>query len=173
MNPVTYPLDTHGASIVNNICSVTPVTGGYPICYSLDYYIADIIHDGITVTPLLGVGYKIFEELYDINYSYSEILYCKINDVDEKPKYRSILIQCWILIGLEVVKARTTFKIVQENVSEKGYKWNKKLQISFRNECATRTMREIIHICKIGDLNLDIAIRLKDGNLVRYNTTRV
>lgn len=170
MNSVNYSLDDYGASIVNNICIVTPTTGGFPIYYSLDYYGVDIIHNGITITPLLDVGYKTLDEMITIDFIYSEILYCKLNDVDEKTKFRSILVQSWRLIGLAIVMAHTTLKIVQENVSEKGYKWNKKLQISFRSECATRTMREILNICKIGGVNLDIAIRLKDGSLVRYNS---
>lgn len=170
MNSVNYSLDIYCASIVNNICSVTPVTRGHTIYYSLDYYVVDIIHNGITIKPLLDVVYKTSDEMNDIDYIYSEILYCKLNDIDEKTKFRSILIQSWRLVGLAFVMAHTTFKIVQENVSEKGYKWNKKLQIYFRSECATRTMREILNICKIGGVKLDIALRLKDGSLVRYNS---
>ena len=173
MNPITYSLDTHSASIVNNRLTVTSGTNGYPVYYSLDSYDADILYNGVTITPRLDVGYKMYEEMNAIDYGYSEIQYCTLNDVVVKPKFRSILIQSWILIGLMIVRAHTTFKIVQENVSGKGYKWNKKLQISFRNECATRTMREILQICKIGGLNLDIAIKLKDGVLVRFNTRQI
>jgi len=170
MNPVNYCLDNYSASILHNKLSIFPITeGGMPICYSLACYSVDISNPGVTITPNLDIGYQPFEEMYSHDFSHSEVLDCKLNGVDVKLKYRNIMIESWALIGMNIVKANTKFKIVPENVSERGYKWNKKLQLSFRNECATRTMHEILHICKVGEVKLDISIRLKNGDIVRYN----
>ena len=50
----------------------------------------------------------------------------------------------------------------------KGYHWKPSLQLSVQHKSAQLTMKEIIHMVNINDLNIDITIKLKSGVVVRY-----
>jgi hypothetical protein len=139
--------------------------------FSLEYYNIELKNGEAHIIPKDIVTYPTKKEMLDINYSHSVIETCLINGETVKCTYRSILIKLWELYGLDNVIRDTTFSIISDKLildKEKGYKWNEKLQISFRSENANRTMREILNICNLGGINMDIHIRLKNGNLIHY-----
>jgi hypothetical protein len=141
--------------------------------FSLDFYDVELKNGEVVIIPKDIISYLTQEEMINTDYSHSVIENCLINGEPVKKTYRSILIKSWEIYGLDNVIKNTAFSILSEKLvttKEKGYHWNKKLQISFRSECATRTMREIVNICKLGEIKMDIQIRLKNGNLIHYIT---
>ena len=141
--------------------------------FSLDFYDVELKNGEVVIIPKDIISYLTREEMINTDYSHSVIENCLINEKSVKNTYRSILIELWELYGLDNVIKNTSFSILSDKLvtyKEKGYRFNKKLQISFRSETATRTMREILNICKLGGIKMDIQIRLKNGNLVHYIT---
>ena len=141
--------------------------------FSLDYYDVELKNGEVHIIPKNIITFLSTEEMIDTDYSHSVIETCLVNNEVVKNTYRSILIKLWELYGLDNVMKHTSFSIIPEKLvtnMERGYRWNKKLQLSFRSETATRTMREILNICKLGEIKMDIHIRLKNGNLIHYVT---
>jgi hypothetical protein len=141
--------------------------------FSLDFYDVELKNGEVIIIPKDIISYLTQEEMINTDYSHSVIENCLINGESVKNTYRSILIKIWELYGLDNITKNTSFSIIPEKLvtnKERGYHWNKKLQMSFRSESATKTMREIINICKLGEIKMDIHIRLKNGNLIHYIT---
>jgi hypothetical protein len=139
--------------------------------FSLDYYDVELKNGHVHIIPKNIISYLTREEMINTDYSHSVIEHCLINEELVKNTYRSILIKIWELYGVENVMKNTLFSILPEKLAidnEKGYRWNEKLQLSFRGETATKTMREILNICKLSEIKMDIHIRLKNGNLIHY-----
>jgi len=141
--------------------------------FSLDYYDVELKNGEVHIIPKNIISFPTTEEMMNIDYSHSVIENCLINNEVVKNTYRSILIKMWELYGLNNLIKHTSFNIIPEKLTpdkERGYRWNNKLQISFRSENASKTMREILNICKLGEIKMDIHIRLKNGNLIQYVT---
>jgi hypothetical protein len=139
--------------------------------FPLEYYDIELKNGEAIIIPKNNISSVTIEQMLNTDYSHSEIVNCSVNYENVKCKYRSVLVKIWELYGLDNVLKHTTLSIIQQKSdlhNERGYRWNDKLQISFRGENANRTMREILNICNLGEIIIDIRIRLKNGTVIHY-----
>jgi len=141
--------------------------------FSLEYYDIELKNGEAIIIPKPNLISASMEQMLHTDYSHSQIEKCSMNGVNIKCKYRYVLLKMWELYGLDNAIKRTTFSIIQQKIgldNEEGYRWNEQLQISYRCENANKTMQEILHICDIGEIKMDIYIRLKNGSIIHYIT---
>ena len=139
--------------------------------FSLEYYDIELKNGEAIIIPKNNITSVTTKQLLDTDYSHSIIEKCSLNGENIRCKYRYVLLKIWELYGLDNVIKHTTLSIIQQKIDldkEIGYRWNDKLQISFRGENANKTMREILNICNLGEINIDIHIRLKNGCVIHY-----
>ena len=152
---------------------ISLITKKMSLRFPLEYYDIELKNGEAIIIPKNNISTMTMEDMLNTNYSHSEIEKCVVNGENVKCKYRSVLLKMWELYGLDNVIKHTTLSIIKQKIdldNERGYRWNEKLQISFRGESANRTMREILNIYNLGEISLDIRIRLKNGSLIHYRS---
>tara|TARA_B110000208_G_C11393702_1_gene293298 strand:+ start:58 stop:489 length:432 start_codon:yes stop_codon:yes gene_type:complete len=125
-----------------------------------------IIKDELYLFPL---DYKFtMNEILEFNVNSSKILQCKINNKIVKNNYRPILINVYKnCLSSKIIK-NTTFNIDLNINVNNGYTWEKDLKFSFQNKDATGTLKEIVKMCNINNIKIEILIELKNKDLILY-----
>ena len=59
------------------------------------------------------------------------------------------------------------FKLTNEN-GERGYNWYQDINMSFQNKDSMATMREIVNMVKVNNIDIDITIKLQTGSTIHF-----
>ena len=110
-------------------------------------------------------------ELHINTIKHSKILECLIKKEDKiistKNSYRSVLIDIWKSMPKQKILDTSTFKFKSTNENgEKGYYWNDDIHMSFQNKNALGTLKEIINMIKVNELNIKLKIKLQTSRMV-------
>jgi len=109
------------------------------------------------------------------DYRFSIIEECKILNkkgdiVSQNSVFRGVLIDIWKTMEKQKILENTTFKFKNGNKrGVKGYNWCEGINMSFQNKDAIGTLREILHLVKLNDFTIDLTIRLKSDETVKFN----
>ncbi len=100
----------------------------------------------------------------------SKIIECKINNIVlDRNNYSSICKFIWSLMTTEKILQNTTFNFKLQNVNgEKGFNWCEEIKMSVQNKDANSTIKEIIKMVHLNNLQFEIAIKLKSDNVIYY-----
>ena len=113
------------------------------------------------------------EELLNTDLAYSKIKKSEIinngNVISNKTKYTSLLINIWKSMNIEDVKENTKFnyKLGNQN-GERGFDYYPDLGISIQLKDSNNTMKEIIHMVKLNNYNMDISIELRNKKIINF-----
>jgi hypothetical protein len=119
--------------------------------------------------PMPTICYLDETELFQYNFTGSKIVWCKLNDdLYETPKYAFII---KILCQMMTLYARWQYTYYTRNIkagviNERGFKYNKKLRVSFRGVDANHALHEIINITKLMNYKIELEILLKTGEII-------
>ena len=99
---------------------------------------------------------------------YSKILACDINgEKCDVLNYRNILLRIYRLIGKkELIKKNTLVNIEYGNISIRGYRYIKELDMSLQGIDSRMALREITNQCKKNQIKLSLHIKLNDSRKV-------
>lgn len=99
----------------------------------------------------------------------STLLECKINGVNNDIRqYKKLLIQLYSTTDMETILQNTILNISQQERYDKGFKYYPNLGVSIRGSNAERTLKEIINIIKIKNYNMELKIKLKNDEVIRF-----
>jgi len=126
--------------------------------------------------PLLSKKIKIVENnilhkklktpYEDIEFKFSKINECIINNKDCIHKsYKGIIDYIYeILNDLSQIKKNSIMNIKKEKFEDKGFKYNKKLNISIQGVDSNTAFKEIYNQCKNNNLKMMLCIKLNNNN---------
>ena len=101
----------------------------------------------------------------------SIIIECKINNVNYNLyKYKKILIHLYSTTDTETILQNTILNISQEEMYEKGFKYYQQFGVSIQGADARRILKEIINISKIKKYSVELKIKFKNDEVVRFIT---
>ena len=113
------------------------------------------------------------DEISDYNFTYSEIINCKVNEtVIDKLKYRNIINNIYNIInnGAKIIKYNSfkdTSEYIQTGESkENGFYYLKHLGISIRNVDSNINIKEIVSQCKNNKIKIEMKIKLKNNSFI-------
>ena len=113
-------------------------------------------------------------ELFKKDLVKSSIIECKINDKNiQKKKYRPILIELYEQTDRDIILDKTSLygAISSEEINDKGYKYYEQLDLYIRGVDSRYTLQEIINIIKIKNFKMELKIKLKNGELIKFRMT--
>ena len=106
----------------------------------------------------------------DINYDYtgSAVHKCVLNGVEyENTSYAAIIRQIYRLIkNVKQIINNTKLNIKMGHITGKGYVYIEELDISIQRVEANISMKEIINQCNLNDIELELTIKLDNGEMV-------
>lgn len=107
------------------------------------------------------------KELFETNLSFSNIEECKINnEIIDIKKYKSLLIHIYSMMNnTEKILQNTKLNIKQEEDLSRGFYYYQELGFSIQGADAKNILKEIINMCRIGSLNLELKIQLKQKKI--------
>ena len=107
--------------------------------------------------------------LFRKNLRGSTITECKINNVNNDiHKYKKLLINLYSTTGIETILQNTILNISREEIYDKGFKYYNQLGVSIQGANAGRTLKEIINIIKIKKYSMELKIKLKNDDIIRF-----
>jgi hypothetical protein len=107
--------------------------------------------------------------LFQKNLRGSTITECKINNVNNDiHKYHKLLINLYSTIDIETILQNTTLHILQEEIHDRGFRYYTNLGVSIQGADARRTLKEIINIIKIKNYSMELKIKLKNDDIIRF-----
>jgi superfamily II DNA or RNA helicase len=113
----------------------------------------------------------------NIDFKFSKIKNCNINNIDFKStSYKSVINYIYNLLNnLSNIKKNTIMNIKQGFFEQKGFKYNKKLDISIQGVDANTALKEIYNQCKCNNLRLVLHIELENGTseIIMYKHTHI
>ena len=99
----------------------------------------------------------------------STILECKINNINNDiKKYKKILIYLYSTTDMETILQNTILNISQQEIYDRGFEYYTNLGISIQGADARRTLKEIINIIKIKNYSMELKIKLKNDEVIRF-----
>ena len=102
----------------------------------------------------------------------SIILECKINntilDKNNYNKYKKILMYLYSKIDRQLILDKTTLNIKTEKLHNKGFDYYENLQLSIQGADSRRVLIEIINFIKILNYKMEIKIKLKDNEIIKF-----
>jgi hypothetical protein len=99
----------------------------------------------------------------------SSIEDCKINNVIRPiRKYNTLLIELYSTTNVQTILQNTILNISQEQKNEQGFKYYSNLGLSIQGAESKRTLREIIKIVRIKNYSMELKIKLKNDEIVRF-----
>jgi len=100
----------------------------------------------------------------------SNLIDCKINNqVMLNPNYTKLLKFIWKQIPINKIIQNTIFNIKLSNESIDGdsnYNWNDDLNFAYQPRNTNKTIKEIIHMCKLNNFSLELLIKLENDNTI-------
>jgi predicted RecB family nuclease len=136
---------------------------------NISNYMIEINENEMILTPkFIEILITSKEELLMEDLTSSIIIECMVKNNDiiitEKTKYRTILIDIWKVMSVQMILQKTTFNFALANINGiNGYNWNSELNMSFQSKDANSTMKEILNMIEINNFNIEIKIKLKNG----------
>jgi len=107
--------------------------------------------------------------LFQQNLRGSYLTLCKINNIYiDIHKYKKLLIHLYSAIDRELILQHTILNILQEIKYDKGFNYYSQLALSIQGADATRTLKEIINIVRLQNYNMELKIKLINGEIVRF-----
>lgn len=102
--------------------------------------------------------------IFEKNLRESKITSCKFNNFYICiNKYKKIQMFLYSLTERNMIINNSVLNVVQEIKNDKGYKYYDKLGLSIRGADASKTLKEIINICKLKNFNIELEIKLKNN----------
>ena len=115
------------------------------------------------------VRYVNERQLFEKNLRGSIIEECKINkNKHDIKKYKKILTHIYSNTNTETIMQNTILNISQQEIYEKGFEYYPKLGMSIQGTDARRTLKEIINIIKIKNDSIELKIKLKNDEIIRF-----
>lgn len=109
-------------------------------------------------------------KLLDNNFSFSSIIYCKINDnIINKKSYNNILFEIYKLLNKEIIINNTLMNIYNSKIINKGFKYLENHDISIQSKDSNNTLKEIINQCENNNIFINLIIKLKDEQIIEFN----
>ena len=106
--------------------------------------------------------------LFQQNLRGSYLTLCKINNVQiDIHKYKKLLIHLYSNTDTELILQHTILNILQEIKYDKGFNYYSQLALSIQGADATRTLKEIINIVRLKNFNMELKIKMINGDIVR------
>jgi hypothetical protein len=147
--------------------------------FSLNDYKVEISNNEIVLTPIPREikNYIINEEeLFENNFTNSKINYCIIKDnhndniinIGINCPYISCLIDLYKIIPTNIILQNTLFNILLTEENEKGYRYYPEIKLSIQRRDSNATIKEIIKMVRINLFEIDIAIKLLNGDDIYY-----
>jgi len=126
-----------------------------------------IINGNLVLTRIIQFIDEI--TLFQKNLRGSTITECKINNVNNDIKqYKKLLIHLYSKTDMETILQNTILNISQQEIYEKGFYYYDDLGISIQGADARRTLKEIINIIKIKNYSMELKIKLKNDEVIRF-----
>lgn len=130
-------------------------------------YTQQTINGNLVLTRIIPFVDEV--SLFQKNLRGSTILECKLNNiVYDIKKYKKLLINLYSTTDIETILQNTILNISQQEIYDKGFEYYNKLGISIQGVDARRTLKEIINIVKIKHCRMDLTIKLKNDEVVRF-----
>jgi len=107
--------------------------------------------------------------LFQKNLRGSTIVECKINNINnDMHKYKKLLIYLYSTTDIETILQNTILNISQQEIYDKGFEYYNQLGVSIQGADARRTLKEIINIIKIKNYSMELKIKLKNDEIIRF-----
>ena len=140
---------------------------------NIQEYTQQIINGNLVLTRIIPFVDE--ATLFQKNLRGSTILECKINNINnDNKKYKKLLMHLLDFINLysttdmETILQNTILNISQQEIYDKGFKYYTNLGISIQGADARRTLNEIINIIKIKNYSMELKIKLKNDEVIRF-----
>ena len=142
----------------------------------IDKYTMKIINNTLILTPVSEI--KIIEnreskieKILKNSFSKSKIQKCAINDIIhiELKKYNQILLHIYSLIDKKIILNNTKLNIKTEEKRDRGFAYHQNIGLSIQRAESNKTMSEILNMCKIQDIKLDLEILMLDNSIFNIN----
>jgi hypothetical protein len=134
---------------------------------NIQEYTQQIINGNLVLTriiPFVNEGI-----LFTKNLRGSTIIECKINNNNnEIKKYKKLLIHLYSTTDIETILQNTTLNISQQEIYDRGFEYYNGLGISIQGADARRTLKEIINIVKIKNFSMELKIKLRNDEVIRF-----
>ena len=99
----------------------------------------------------------------------SKIIGCIVNDKNSNiNKYHQLLIYLYSEVDLNTILQNSTLNISLDKISEKGFKYYDNIGLSIQSVEARKTLKEIINIVKVMNYSLELRIKLKNEEIIRF-----
>jgi len=135
---------------------------------NINNYTLQIIDNTLILTKI--IPYISEEELFKQDLKNSNILECKINNVDINiKKYKTLLLHLYSDMNTVDILANTILNIKQEQINDKGFNYYPSLNLSIQGSESIRTLREILNIIKFKKHNIELKLKLKN-NIIEFKT---
>ena len=134
---------------------------------NIQEYTQQIINGNLVLTRIIPFVDE--ATLFQKNLRGSTILECKINNINNDiKKYKKLLINLYSTTDMETLLQNTILNISQQEIYDKGFEYYTNLGISIQGADARRTLKEIINIIKIKNYSIELKIKLKNDEVIRF-----
>lgn len=134
---------------------------------NIQEYNQQIINGDLVLT--LIIPFIDEQELFKRDLRGSFILKCQINFVNyEVKKYKKLLIILYSTTDIETILQNTILNISREEINDKGFEYYSHLGVSIQGSETRRTLREILNFIKIKKYNIELKLKLKNDEIVRF-----
>jgi hypothetical protein len=107
--------------------------------------------------------------LFEKDLKGSKIIGCIVNDKNSNiNKYHQLLIHLYSEVDLNTILQNSTLNISLDKISEKGFKYYDDIGLSIQSVEARKTLKEIINIVKVMNYSLELRIKLKNEEIIRF-----
>ena len=111
------------------------------------------------------------EKIIDIknyDFTYSNLIMCKINGkLSTNTKYLSILKEIYLIINnKDQIIDNTLLNMKKGKYINKGYEYIKSLDISFQRVNSNKSIKEILHIAKLSNIEISMTIKLGNKEII-------
>ena len=107
--------------------------------------------------------------LFQQNLRGSTITECKINNINNDiHKYKKLLIHLYSTTDINTILQNTILNVSQQEIYDKGFEYYNRLGLSIQGSDARRTLKEIINIIKIKNYKMELKIKLKNDEIIRF-----
>jgi len=112
-------------------------------------------------------------EFISNDFTHSNIEYCIIKNINgeiisNNNKYSPIFIDIIKANNIQKFLEITTFNVKCYEYNFEGYKWYPDINLSIQRKQASSTAKEIIKMCYIFNLSIQIKIKLKTGKIIQF-----
>jgi len=137
------------------------------VIQNIKEYTQQILNGNLILTRIIPFVDEVI--LFQKNLRGSTILECKINNINNDiKKYKKLLIKLLEETDMQIILQNTILNISQQEIYDKGFEYYTNLGVSIQGADARRTLKEIINIIKIKNYNMELKIKLKNDEVIRF-----